>query len=116
MGFMAPPAGGIILWSGAIVDIPGGYVLCDGNNGAPDLRNKFVVGAGDTYAVGASGGALDHIHTGVTDNHFHEMEDGTGISVGGGFESRTGLANEFLTTDLTSNLPPYYALAYIMKT
>lgn len=41
----------IVLWYGAIVDIPAGWQLCDGTNGTPDLRNKFIAGAGDTYAV-----------------------------------------------------------------
>lgn len=39
------PAGCILMWSGAIADIPAGWVLCDGNNGTPDLRDRFVVGA-----------------------------------------------------------------------
>lgn len=56
----------IVLWSGAIVDIPAGWKLCDGNNGTPDLRDKFVVGAGDTFNPGddagstVSAGALMH--------------------------------------------------------
>lgn len=41
----------ICLWAGAIVDIPAGWALCDGNDGRPDLRNTFIIGAGDTYAV-----------------------------------------------------------------
>jgi len=45
------PSGGIFLWSGSIGSIPAGYVLCNGSNGTPDLRNRFVVGAGSTYAV-----------------------------------------------------------------
>ena len=70
------PAGVILLWSGSIASIPSGWNLCDGTNGTPDLRNRFVVAAGDTYAVGATGGAdsvtLDasqmpaHTHTGTT--------------------------------------------------
>lgn len=40
----------ICIWAGAIVDIPAGWALCDGNDGRPDLRDKFVIGAGDTYA------------------------------------------------------------------
>ena len=70
------PAGVILLWSGSIASIPSGWNLCDGTNGTPDLRNRFVVAAGDTYAVGATGGAdsvtLDasqipaHMHTGTT--------------------------------------------------
>ena len=51
------PAGVILLWSGSIGSIPSGWNLCDGTNGTPDLRNRFVVAAGDTYAVGATGGA-----------------------------------------------------------
>lgn len=51
------PSGGIIMWSGSIVSIPSGWALCDGTNGTPDLRNRFVVGAGSTYAVGATGGS-----------------------------------------------------------
>jgi len=70
------PTGTIIIWSGAINAVPTGYVLCNGSNGTPDLRDKFVVGAGNSYAVGA------------TSN----------------------------TTGTGSNLPAYYALAYIQKT
>jgi hypothetical protein len=36
----------IVIWAGAIVDIPAGWVLCDGNNNTPDLRGCFIVGAG----------------------------------------------------------------------
>ena len=78
------PAGVILLWSGSIASIPSGWNLCDGTNGTPDLRNRFVVAAGDTYAVGATGGADSvtlttdqmpaHTHTGTTNsdgNHSH---------------------------------------------
>tara|TARA_R110002167_G_scaffold60590_1_gene171044 strand:- start:4318 stop:4980 length:663 start_codon:yes stop_codon:yes gene_type:complete len=51
------PVGVILLWSGAVVAIPTGFILCDGSGGAPDLRNTFVVGAGSTYAPADSGGA-----------------------------------------------------------
>jgi len=51
------PVGSIILWSGATNAIPGGYVLCDGGNGTPDLRDRFIVGAGGSYGVGTTGGA-----------------------------------------------------------
>lgn len=51
------PAGVITLWSGSIASIPSGWYLCNGSNGTPDLRDRFVVGAGTTYAVGATGGA-----------------------------------------------------------
>ena len=51
------PSGGIIMWSGAVSAIPTGWVLCNGSNSTPDLRNRFVVGAGSSYAVNATGGA-----------------------------------------------------------
>jgi microcystin-dependent protein len=51
------PSGVITLWSGAVSAIPSGWVLCNGSNSTPDLRDRFVVGAGSTYAVGATGGA-----------------------------------------------------------
>lgn len=51
------PAGVIVLWSGSIASIPTGWYLCNGANSTPDLRDRFVVGAGSTYAVGATGGS-----------------------------------------------------------
>jgi microcystin-dependent protein len=51
------PPGAIIMWSGAINDIPVGWALCDGSNGTPDLRNRFIVGAGGSYNVGNTGGS-----------------------------------------------------------
>lgn len=51
------PTGIITLWSGAISAIPSGWVLCNGSNSTPDLRDRFVVGAGTTYAVGDTGGS-----------------------------------------------------------
>jgi microcystin-dependent protein len=51
------PTGVITLWSGSIATIPTGWLLCNGSSGTPDLRDRFVVGAGTTYAVGATGGA-----------------------------------------------------------
>lgn len=61
------PTGMISLWYGAIGSVPTGWYLCDGSNGTPDLRDKFVVGAGSTYAVAATGGSTDAIV--VTHNH-----------------------------------------------
>jgi microcystin-dependent protein len=51
------PAGVIVMWSGSIASIPVGWLLCDGTSGTPDLRSRFVVGAGGTYTVGDTGGA-----------------------------------------------------------
>lgn len=61
------PAGTIKLWYGTLAAIPPGWQLCNGTNGTPDLRDKFVPGAGGAYASGATGGAdtlnLAHTHT-----------------------------------------------------
>lgn len=52
----AVPTGSILMWSGSIGSIPSGYVICDGTNGTPDLRDRFIVGAGTSYSVGNNGG------------------------------------------------------------
>jgi hypothetical protein len=57
------PEGAIILWSGSVSNIPAGWALCNGNNGTPNLLDKFVVAAGNTYSVGAVGGATTHTHS-----------------------------------------------------
>ncbi len=80
------PIGGIILWSGASANIPAGWALCDGNNSTPDLRNSFVIGAGDTYSPDDTGGVstidLAHTHGPGTlntdsDSHDHDVDSGT---------------------------------------
>ena len=110
------PAGVILLWSGSIASIPSGWNLCDGTNGTPDLRNRFVVAAGDTYAVGATGGAdsvtLDasqmpaHTHTfsgstNTTGAHTHTVAAGN--SSGGSNIITTGNARSNDTSYTTSS-------------
>ena len=51
------PPGAILMWSGAVDAIPTGWALCDGRNGTPDLRDRFIVGAGGSYDVGDTGGS-----------------------------------------------------------
>jgi len=109
-------SGIVLLWSGAIVDIPAGFVLCDGNNGTPDLRDRFVIGAGDSYDPDDKGGSNTHTHPFTGDGHTHEFLPGAVIQAGVTFDDETGQAAASGTTDAGSSLPPYYALAYIMKT
>ena len=138
------------MWSGSIASIPSGWVLCNGSSGTPDLRNRFVVGAGSTYAVGATGGSADaivvsHTHsasstTTATDSghqHVIGIQGGNGNvnsanslvgdpSQNTGRVTAVGYANISASTSTTitatgasgtnANLPPYYALAFIMKT
>jgi len=147
------PSGVISLWSGSVASIPSGWLLCNGSSGTPDLRDRFVVGAGSTYAVAATGGSanatlVSHTHTAtsvVTDpGHTHttlfsigaggsEPQNTWGdVGPSGGNDQQTtfrpnGAALNttgvtVATTNSTdgssatnANLPPYYALAYIMK-
>jgi len=89
--------GMITLWSGAIADVPAGWHLCDGTEETPDLRDRFIVGSGNTYAVNDTGGAV---------NHMHYWPEGTDIAAGLGYSKNLPYVN---------HLPPYYALCYIMK-
>ena len=162
------PVGGIIMWSGAISAIPTNFKLCNGNNGTPDLRNKFIVGAtsdgSDTTYPGLQPGAtggdaaatlVSHSHTtnSIIEPGSNTAKNLTGrisidsfISTQGNFNNIvTGLEDNFIVnsgddapagatnqaeyngnhrhgTDTqgvsatNKNLPPYYALAYIMRT
>ena len=118
----AMPVGVILMWSGSADTIPAGFTLCDGSNGTPDLRNRFVIGAGGTYAVGAKGGAasvdLSHSHNyeGTTDSSHGDEISKAGSGVGGAHtHTYSGTTDEAGSTT-QSILPPYYALCYIMKT
>ena len=88
------PSGIIAVWSGSEGSIPSGWYLCNGSNGTPDLRNRFIVGAGSgsSYSVGNTGGSNTvtlstsqipaHSHT--TNNHSHNAsvsDPGHGHSV-----------------------------------
>lgn len=68
------PAGVILMWSGSVASIPTGWLLCNGTNGTPDLRDRFIVGAGSTYAVAATGGATT-VTLGTTNlpSHTHSI-------------------------------------------
>ena len=130
------PIGGIIMWSGSITSIPAGWNLCDGTSGTPNLRDRFVVGAGSGYAVAATGGSADaivvsHKHSITDPGHSHTQSGGGTQDDGGprvpGSTSSGTLSN--IAPSLTGinetnfegengankNLPPYYALAFIMR-
>jgi hypothetical protein len=120
------PSGVITIWFGSIASIPSGWVICDGNNLTPDLRDKFVIGAGSGQAVGTTGGSTStgahtltiaqmpaHTHSGQTGGGRGAGDD-NGPAVGGG--STTGATGGNGSHTHTGTLPPFVALAYIMKT
>jgi microcystin-dependent protein len=77
------PAGGIIMWSGSVAAVPTGWLLCDGTNGTPDLRGRFIAGAGGAYAPGTTGGADSvTLTTAQTPSHTHTFSETT-TSAGG---------------------------------
>ncbi|MGB3943811.1 MAG: hypothetical protein WBK88_03355 [Methanothrix sp.] len=61
----AIPPGSIGIWPGSVESVPGGFHVCNGQNGTPDLRDRMVVGAGDAYARGAMGGYATRTPTGT---------------------------------------------------
>ena len=113
--------GMIIAWSGNTGNIPTGFVLCDGNNSTPDLRDKFIIGAGNNYNVGATGGSKDavlveHFHTTlnfVARSNYAEPRN-FGVGTDGNCNS-TGNTDTKGVSGTDKNLPPYHALCFIMK-
>ena len=115
-------SGMIIAWSGSEASIPTGFVLCDGNNNTPDLRDRFIIGAGNNYNVDATGGSKDAVLV----SHFHTTENfvgrsnyaeprNFGVGTDGNLNS-TGNTDTKGESGTDKNLPPYHALCYIMKT
>lgn len=162
------PTGVITMWYGSIASIPSGWYLCDGTNSTPDLRDRFIVGAGSTYGVSATGGSANatlvshnhsasssfsgsalgththaandsgHTHTlpgsvanggygpanpGANFSLFQTVTTNTGYAIvsitGASAGTPAGSVSTSISTEGSSatnaNLPPYYALAYIMK-
>ena len=135
--------GFIVIWSGSVANIPNGYLLCDGSNGTPDLRDRFIVGAGSGYNPNNFGGNDNvtlsvaqlpaHSH-GVTDpGHTHTYTvrlNNARVDNDEGHQ-RTDTPNTTNTTNSNTTgisinntgggqavdiRPKYYALCFIMKT
>jgi hypothetical protein len=159
--FGVVPYGGIIMWSGAVAEVPEGWAICDGENGTPNLVDRFIVGAGSTYDPADTGGsatALISSHEGtavsehsgagasLSNNHAGTHTHGiTRATSGGDFgpgavpfvvsvDTPTGAESADPTAHVVTNtqagphvvtdpddhaaiatLPPYYALAFIMR-
>lgn len=134
------PAGVIAMWSGTTA--PQGWAICDGTNGTPDLRGRFIVGhkSGDTDfgVMGDTGGAKTHTHdnhsVSLDASHSHFTDPGllqSASTVAPGADNIDALAyssipgtivtttnitlTQTLTHSSTKTLPPFYVLAYIQK-
>ena len=142
-GFGTVPLGGIIMWSGSKDNLPSGFVLCNGqtSNGytTPDLRDRFVVGAGSSYSVGSKGGADKvtlstdemprHRHEYVGDDQLSGIDGSwtyairnteksydAGSSLNTSYRSNVYGTSYAGNSQAHENRPPYYALCFIMRT
>lgn len=121
--------GMILMWSGNIDAVPTGWALCNGNNGTPNLVDRFIVGAGNQYAIGNIGGSdTVTLTTAQMPKHSHQYDE-TNIRAtnivevtGAGYYDILEDGSQTSTATTTAgegaaheNRPPYYALAYIMK-
>lgn len=98
----ALPVGAILMWSGGHLNIPTNWKLCDGTNGTPDLRGRFIVSYDPNDpnydASGKTGGVKTrtltannmpaHVHAiniETTENgeHTHTIKAGNGTAGGG---------------------------------
>lgn len=106
------PQGAIVMWNGAITPvntIPAGWQLCDGTNGTPDLRDRFIYGVHNGENPGATGG--------------HASSSGYTGSASGGQQANARYASAYFWVAgsghshsfSVNTIPPYYKLAYIMK-
>lgn len=137
------PYGVILMWNGTAATIPTGWQVCDGTNGTPDLRGKFIYGANGDTSVGLTGGADSHVHTNpdteyADASHSHKISGTTSAATGGaagtsGTSTTVASATHTHPFSTTSNaatsshkhsvpdtasgtsLPPYTKVYYIMK-
>lgn len=114
----------IVMWWGQVAQIPTGWALCNGQNGTPDLRDRFIVGAGNSYAVASTGGAATVTLTiAQMPAHSHRYSHLVACTNGGGNFPEVDNDSPLRDFDTNTvggsepheNRPPYYALAFIMK-
>ena len=106
--------GMVVAWYGLRADIPDGWQACNGQNGTPDLRDRFIFGCGPAVGLDDVGGTLTHTHAGESQHH-HEINSGKNIAAGTGYRHQTLAASNVGETGSADTLPPYLGLWYIMK-
>lgn len=116
------PSGNIMMRADSTV--PTGWVICDGTNGTPDLRDRFIVAAGSTYGVGTTGGAATHTHTATVDSATtganlsttpDNVDSSGGTPVVGAVTLNDPGHSHTASVAAGANIPPYYSLIFIMK-
>jgi hypothetical protein len=146
MGRSLVPKGTVAMWSGPVASIPAGWALCDGNNGTPNLVDRFIIGAGQGGGApdpGNTGGSPAHTHNASSSvslaeagEHTHGVPaawySNTASSGGGvtvvdrwgqdvktartqGAGNHTHQASASVSVQAASNLPPWFALCFIVK-
>lgn len=102
------PSGVIVMWSGSIASIPAGWALCNGSNGTPDLRDRFIVGAGQSYPVGNTGGAasvtLSAFQIPPHNHSFSGTTSVNGLHAHAGGAANVGIFSQ--TGDASQNVQP----------
>lgn len=125
------PKGIIVAWNGTTA--PTGWAICNGSNGTPDLRNRFILGYGNKYSLASKGGqeqvTLTRSHMPRHNHDFSARGDDEGYCSKNntrscGIKTSDNRSNDRMPSINTSyegegkphnNMPPYYALAFIMK-
>ena len=117
----SPPetTGTIKAFYGIPANVPAGWHLCDGTNGTPDFRNKFVVGAGSVYDVGETGGSGIHNHIGSFESHQHRLALYPNVATGADKYAspypNTEVKAGTISTMTSSHIPPFIGLYWIIK-
>lgn len=134
------PSGSVCMWSGSQSKIPAGWKLCNGQNGTPNLTNRFILGAGSKYTCGATGGSSTvSLSQSQMPSHSHKFRvNGADVKIR--YRPSTGYVKEGRDVDALDDLdsstssitvsgntdsagsgsshennPPFYALCFIMK-
>ena len=99
-------AGVIVIWAGTIANIPAGYVICDGNNSTPNLLAKFIEGVATAATnPGTTGGSLTPITGGPSATRTAGLDG-----------SQSSFGTNTHTHNAVDGRPPFYDVAFIMKT
>lgn len=105
----------IVMWFKPIADIPDGWGLCDGTQGLPDLRDKFIRGTAVGVDPGETGGSSSHTHDFSAGAHDHDFDTGDEVAAGEDFDDTTDSTLVTGTTDAKAHLPPFYEMVFIGK-